>query len=287
MNQLEFDLGLRSLQSRVNTWAASIAEQIAGRRPSEPGTVRRSGDSGPRASRSSRRRIPTRAYQQTTLRLFTGPTCDAGPEPVAPARATRAVGPKREEVRPCATRPETVRLLVEPEIVRVRALARKMSRGKCWRLETDELVSVGVIALCSIAERYDPARGAKFWTFAQRRVKGAMLEAIQTMAPRTRGSTRKRKGRPDPVQRHFLPDAATASEIEPLKLEASLRGSKLWEAVQALPENQRALIVRHYLGGEQMKAIASDLGFSRSWATKLASAALMDIRAALAVEEPA
>lgn len=284
MNQLELDLGIQSLQSRVNAWAATVAGQIAGRRPSEPANLRRREGGPSRASRSSRRRIPTRAYQQITLRLFTGSTCDAGPEPVASASSTLAVGPRREEVRPWATARRNVNDLVEPELGRVRSLANKMQRGKCWRLELDELVSVGVIALCRVADRYDPARGATFWTFAQRRVKGAMLEAIQTVAPRTRGTTRKRKGRPPPDDVVLLPDAETSSEIEPFRLEAAITSGRLSAAIEALPETQRALIVRHYIGGEQMKAVARDLGYSQAWARRLATAALRELRDAMGVE---
>jgi RNA polymerase sigma factor for flagellar operon FliA len=40
-------------------------------------------------------------------------------------------------------------------------------------------------------------------------------------------------------------------------------------AVEALPERERALIERHYYGGERFDAIAQDLGISKSRASRL------------------
>jgi len=52
-------------------------------------------------------------------------------------------------------------------------------------------------------------------------------------------------------------------------------------AVQALPERERALVERHYYGGEQFDVIASDLGISKSWACRLHEKAMGALSAAM------
>jgi RNA polymerase sigma factor for flagellar operon FliA len=43
----------------------------------------------------------------------------------------------------------------------------------------DDLVSVGVLGLMESVERFDPARGVPFETFARHRVRGAILDALR------------------------------------------------------------------------------------------------------------
>lgn len=63
-----------------------------------------------------------------------------------------------------------------------------------------------------------------------------------------------------------LPDGQESPEehAASAELAAALRG-----AVAALPERERALIERHYFGGERFDHIAQDLGISKSWASRL------------------
>ncbi|MDO8847879.1 MAG: sigma-70 family RNA polymerase sigma factor [Coriobacteriia bacterium] len=44
--------------------------------------------------------------------------------------------------------------------------------------EFDDLVSAGNAALCRAAKKYDDARGAKFSTYAYKKIKGAILDRI-------------------------------------------------------------------------------------------------------------
>lgn len=46
------------------------------------------------------------------------------------------------------------------------------------------------------------------------------------------------------------------------------------DAIRALPDRERALIERHYYGGEPFDAIAKELGISKSWASRLHAQAI-------------
>src|SRR4026207_1496142 len=61
----------------------------------------------------------------------------------------------------------------------VEALARRMASTMPHSIETGDRVRGGVIGLIDAAHRFDEGRGIKFETFAERRVRGAMIDALR------------------------------------------------------------------------------------------------------------
>lgn len=57
--------------------------------------------------------------------------------------------------------------------------------------DKDDMVGYGVLGLLEAAERYRPEQGAQFATFAARRIKGAILDALRRDAPLSRGCWQK------------------------------------------------------------------------------------------------
>ena len=55
------------------------------------------------------------------------------------------------------------------------------------QVEIDDLISVGMLGLMDAIEKFDPNRGAKFKTYAEFRVRGAILDELRSMdwAPRS------------------------------------------------------------------------------------------------------
>ena len=49
------------------------------------------------------------------------------------------------------------------------------------QIEVDDLISVGVLGLMDAIEKFDPHRGAKFKTYAEFRVRGAILDELRSM----------------------------------------------------------------------------------------------------------
>lgn len=78
-------------------------------------------------------------------------------------------------------RPQTVS--ENPRVVNglpfVEQLARRVAATMPHSIDIGDLVQDGVIGLIDAANRFDEARGIKFETFAERRVRGAMIDALR------------------------------------------------------------------------------------------------------------
>jgi RNA polymerase sigma factor for flagellar operon FliA len=61
----------------------------------------------------------------------------------------------------------------------VEALARRMASSMPHSIDLGDLVQDGVIGLIDAAHRFDEGRGIKFETFAERRIRGAMIDALR------------------------------------------------------------------------------------------------------------
>ena len=64
----------------------------------------------------------------------------------------------------------------------VEALARRLAASMPHSIDLGDLVQDGVLGLIDAAHRFDEARGIKFETFAERRVRGAMIDALRREA---------------------------------------------------------------------------------------------------------
>src|ERR1700704_6258536 len=74
----------------------------------------------------------------------------------------------------------------------VEALARRMAATMPNSIDIGDLVQDGMIGLIDAANRFDEDRGIKFETFAERRVRGAMIDALRRDAW-PRGARRQRR----------------------------------------------------------------------------------------------
>ena len=61
----------------------------------------------------------------------------------------------------------------------VEAMARRMAATLPHSIDLGDLVQDGMIGLIDAAHRFDEGRGIKFETFAERRVRGAMIDAMR------------------------------------------------------------------------------------------------------------
>lgn len=81
-------------------------------------------------------------------------------------------------------RPRTPRTVTQnPRVVAslpfVEQLARRVAATMPHSIDIGDLVQDGVIGLIDAAERFDESRGIKFETFAERRIRGAMIDALR------------------------------------------------------------------------------------------------------------
>ena len=61
----------------------------------------------------------------------------------------------------------------------VQALARRLAVSMPHSIDVGDLVQDGMIGLIDASHRFDESRGVKFETFAERRVRGAMIDALR------------------------------------------------------------------------------------------------------------
>jgi RNA polymerase sigma factor for flagellar operon FliA len=79
--------------------------------------------------------------------------------------------------RPPVTDAERQR--IETSVPFVEHLARRVAASMPHSVDLGDLVQSGMIGLIDAARRFDESRGIKFETFAERRVRGAMIDALR------------------------------------------------------------------------------------------------------------
>jgi len=83
--------------------------------------------------------------------------------------------------------------LVEKYLPYAEALARSVRHHLPYHVELDELLSLARLGLVDAAQRFDPARGVSFKTYAYYRIRGTIFDGIRSMGPLSRGDVLKYK----------------------------------------------------------------------------------------------
>ncbi|MGH7231490.1 MAG: FliA/WhiG family RNA polymerase sigma factor [Nitrospiraceae bacterium] len=63
----------------------------------------------------------------------------------------------------------------------IKCMAHRLAYRLPAHLDADDLISVGIMGLMDALGKYDPTRAAKFKTYAEFRIRGAMLDEIRSM----------------------------------------------------------------------------------------------------------
>ncbi len=96
------------------------------------------------------------------------------------ARFSRAYEPVVEP------QPEREQLILD-HLPQIKYIAQRISTKLPSHVELNDLVSAGVLGLLDAIEKFDPGRGVKFKTYAELRIKGAILDSLRNLdwAPRS------------------------------------------------------------------------------------------------------
>ena len=202
----------------------------------------------------------------------------------------------------------------------VEALARRMAASMPNSIDIGDLMQDGVLGLIDAAHRFDEARGIKFETFAERRVRGAMIDALRRdawprgvrrqrrelghepsmadLAARV-GSDEKRLSRtivrintieatsPLATGEHFdencLPTALVPSEPDApdTAYEKSETRDRVRAAIASLPLREQKVIGLYYYGEVTMKEIGAEIGVNESRVSQLHARAIRRLRDSL------
>ena len=104
----------------------------------------------------------------------------------------------------------------------VRFVAQRIASRLPANIEIDDLISAGVIGLMDAIEKYDPSRDNKFKTYAEFRIRGAILDELrsQDWVPRSVRDKAKKIDRTNAALEQKLGRVVTDSEVsEALGLE--------------------------------------------------------------------
>ncbi|MCD0461327.1 sigma-70 family RNA polymerase sigma factor [Roseiconus lacunae] len=77
----------------------------------------------------------------------------------------------------------------------VRSLAMKVHRSLPIPMDLDDLIAYGQLGLAEAAQKYDPAEGVRFTTFAYYRVRGAIYDGVSKMNWTSRARLRRARFR--------------------------------------------------------------------------------------------
>ena len=181
----------------------------------------------------------------------------------------------------------------------VHGLANRLRRELSLRGDLDDLIAFGFGGLLEARHRFDPGRGVRFQTFAYHRVRGAMLDGVRKMSqlPRRAHERLQAAAEPTPTAAPTALDRAF-TRMGALSAGTVLQGrfgdespeavllknesvTRLLQALPSLSPRQRVLVRGFYFEGRSIDAMAQELGISKSWASRLRTNALRELREAL------
>lgn len=179
-----------------------------------------------------------------------------------------------------------------------RAVAGRVLDPRCHGADREDLVAWGVLGLVQAARRYRDDGGAPFSSYAARRVRGQVLDALRDRDPLTRSARRAyraaREGGaelPPPVVEMSL-DRCIAVGLEPPERDSARRvaagpapapwtrqWSQVSREVRALAPLERKVLVLSYARGFTLREIGARIGLSESGVCRVRARALRRVRA--------
>ncbi|HEX6773643.1 MAG TPA: FliA/WhiG family RNA polymerase sigma factor [Acidobacteriaceae bacterium] len=90
--------------------------------------------------------------------------------------ARKAVAEERAE-----TTPEITEEILREHLPMVRFLALRIRERVPQQVEMEDLISAGVVGLMDALQKFDPRKKVQFRTYAQFRVRGAMLDSLRSL----------------------------------------------------------------------------------------------------------
>jgi RNA polymerase sigma factor for flagellar operon FliA len=191
--------------------------------------------------------------------------------------------------------------------------ARLFSRRSFNDVEFEEYHQLALLGLMEALDRFDPARGVKFKTFATPRIQGAIHNGLETLTERHQQIATRRRlasertaslvpehmalGDPEKllaqlgdvavnVALAFILDGiglgTDAREKLPgnayAETELSQVRTKLWQAVERLSDQEREVLDLHYRRGRRFEEIARQMALSKGRISQIHSQAVVRLR---------
>ncbi len=94
-------------------------------------------------------------------------------------------------LRPAAVSPASTPINVADHMPMVRAVARRIHRTLPRHIEVEDLISAGYLGLVDAAQKFEQSRQAHFRSYAEFRVRGAILDSLRELDSASRSLRRK------------------------------------------------------------------------------------------------
>ncbi len=201
----------------------------------------------------------------------------------------------------------------------IKYVAARIAMHLPSNISVEDLISAGIVGLINAIDRYDPSRNTEFKTYAEYRIKGAILDELRSMdwMPRsmrkkahviedTYAKLEKQLGRPADDEEAANSLGITLDEFYKLldesrgiclltamedmdvyhfyadkatEIDLSEVRDILASAIQALPERERLVVSLYYYDELTMKEIGHILGCSESRISQIHTKAILRLRA--------
>jgi RNA polymerase sigma factor FliA len=174
----------------------------------------------------------------------------------------RGAAPPYEEQRNGALSPEERECLILEHLSQVRLIARRIHERLPESVNLDDLVSAGTIGLIGAIDRFDPSLNVKLKTYAEYKIRGAILDSLRGLdwAPRQQRKRAKQIEAAISVAEQRLHRSPTEDEIAAqlgLKLEeyhewlVEVRGLSLGSLETASADEDQNRDLLRYLSGDE------------------------------------
>lgn len=114
-----------------------------------------------------------------------------GPKALPPPKAPPAAPPEEHAIEPFDLSDREA--LIRTYVPLVKFVAHRISARLPSHVELDDLIHSGILGLMDAMEKFEPSRGIKFKTYAELRVKGAILDGLRDLDWVPRSLRRKKK----------------------------------------------------------------------------------------------
>ncbi len=193
--------------------------------------------------------------------------------------------------------------LIESHLPQVKFIAERLAAKLPPWVDHDDLIGAGMLGLLDAVDKFDPLKGVMFKTYAEMRVRGAMLDSLRDLdwAPRSlravilgismaqfqsllgelRGLTITGLDLGDEDEDgqtlKYLPQDAAHS---PLAIfERTEVREFMTTAIERLPQRERQVVALYYVEELTMKEIGATLGVTESRVSQIHTQAVLRLRA--------